>query len=871
MSSVDYLNALNSKGSGLNITQIVDSLVDAEKTPQKEMIETKISENNTSISAIAEIKNSLSTLSTSLKSLVGNTSLKPSSNSTSISVELTNPSKANTLDSSITVSSLATGQTLAFTGYASSETVVGGGTLVLERGDWSSGSFVASSTVSSKSLTVLSTDTLASLRDKINSLSYDVTASIVGAGDGTYNLVLKSSTGVGNALRVSATESPVGSGLSSIDNTTTNGTKQKIAGSDAAINVDGMSLTRTTNTIDDLFEGYTVNLINTTSSTAKLTSTVDTTTAKNNLQALVDSVNKLKTVLNDKTFRGSASAEPGELASDPAVRSLKNQIENNIKSSLTGFGADGVYLSNLGVRTNKDGTLSLNSRILETELKNNPSSLDAIFNSMYSSSSSLLSVSGGNNKTPTPGSFTFAMTAYVAGSLTGLVDTDTTPQVTSSDNTIQLTVDGTTSGTITVPSSHYSSQGALATAVRTAINSDSNLTAAGKSVSVSFVNGSYNITSVTKGASSSIALNSIGSNLDSFFKMSGSADTDNIGSTQSGTANTALTLNGSAVTATDPDGLVDAETLGSAGDLTIDGTFSSRAGASSEPFLNSLITINSANNLSGVEFNIVGTDIDGNSISETITGPTAGSTVVTTKIFKTISKIETDGSVNSVNVGTKAVFVDVNGKRASVTSAGGDESDKSFTIVGTDMSGNAQTEVISGPAASSTVISTKTFRTIQSITPNSNTTGSVTLGFSGVGITTTGVTGSASIDSVAMTADIENNIFTSISGNSIGIKVKYTGSGANATIYYGDSFIDRMTNYIDEILNSSNSILTNRVTRLNKEVSNQNVELSDLNTQFESIRSRYVSQFTAMEKAVTSLKSTGEYLTNLFEAMNKDD
>ena len=867
MSSVDYLNALNSKGSGLNITQIVDSLVDAEKTPQKEMIETKISENNTSISAIAEIKNSLSTLSTSLKSLVGNTSLKPSSNSTSISVELTNPSKANTLDSSITVSSLATGQTLAFTGYASSETVVGGGTLVFERGDWSSGSFVASSTVSSKSLTVLSTDTLASLRDKINSLSYDVTASIVGAGDGTYNLVLKSSTGVGNALRVTATESPVGSGLSSIDNTTTNGTKQKIAGSDAAINVDGMSLTRTTNIIDDLFEGYTVNLINTTSSSAKLTSTVDTTTAKTNLQALVDSVNKLKTVLNDKTFRGSASAEPGELASDPAVRSLKNQIENNIKSSLTGFGADGVYLSNLGVRTNKDGTLSLNSRILETELKNNPSSLDAIFNSMYSSSSSLLSISGGNSKTPTPGSFTFAMTAYVAGSLTGLVDTDTTPQVTSSDNTIQLTVDGTTSGTITVPSSHYSSQGALATAVQTAINSDSNLTAAGKSVSVSFVNGSYNITSVTKGASSSIALNSIGSNLDSFFKMSGSADTDNIGSTQSGTANTALTLNGSAVTATDTDGLVDAETLGGSGNFSIDGAQSGIAGSS----LNSHITISSSNNLSSRTFTITGTSVTGTSLTETITGPTASGTVTTTNLFKTVTQISSDGAASSVNVGTAAAFADTTGKRASVTSAGGDESDKSFTIVGTDMSGNAQTEVITGPSASSTVIGTKTFRTIQSITPNSNTTGSVTLGFSGVGITTTGVTGSASIDNVAMTADIENNIFTSISGNSIGIKVKYTGSGANATIFYGDSFIDRMTNYIDEILNSSNSILTNRVTRLNKEVSNQNVQLSDLNTQFESIRSRYVSQFTAMEKAVTSLKSTGEYLTNLFEAMNKDD
>ena len=349
--------------------------------------------------------------------------------------------------------------------------------------------------------------------------------------------------------------------------------------------------------------------------------------------------------------------------------------------------------------------------------------------------------------------------------------------------------------------------------------------------------------------------------------MSGSADTDNIGSTQSGIANTALTLNGSAVTATDTDGLVDAETLSGSGNFSIDGAQSGIAGSS----LNSHITISSSNNLSSRTFTITGTSVTGASLTETITGPTASGTVTTTNLFKTVTQISSDGAASSVNVGTAAAFADTTGKRASVTSAGGDESDKSFTIVGTDMSGNAQTEVITGPAASSTVISTKTFRTIQSITPNSNTTGSVTLGFSGVGITTTGVTGSASIDSVAMTADIENNIFTSISGNSIGIKVKYTGSGANATIYYGDSFIDRMTNYIDEILNSSNSILTNRVTRLNKEVSNQNVELSDLNTQFESIRSRYVSQFTAMEKAVTSLKSTGEYLTNLLEAMNKDD
>ena len=353
--------------------------------------------------------------------------------------------------------------------------------------------------------------------------------------------------------------------------------------------------------------------------------------------------------------------------------------------------------------------------------------------------------------------------------------------------------------------------------------------------------------------------------------MSGTTDNDNIGSSQSGTANTAMTLNGRSVTETDNDGLVDAETLGSAGDLTIDGVFSSRAGASSEPFLNSFLTINSANNLSGVEFNIVGTDIDGNSISETITGPTAGSTVVTTNIFKTISKIETDGSVNSVNVGTKAVFVDVNGKRPSITSTGGDESSKTFTIVGTDMSGNAQTEVITGPASSATAIGSKTFKTITSITPSANTTGSVTLGFSGTGVTTTGVTGSATLDGVSMSADIYNNQFTAISGNGSGIKVTYSGLGANGTVYYGDSFIFRLTDYIDNILNSSDSTLNNRETRLNTEVSTESTKLSDLDIQYENIKSRYMQQFSAMEKAVTSMKSTGEYLTSLFEAMSKDD
>ena len=167
---------------------------------------------------------------------------------------------------------------------------------MLEKGDWSSGSFVASSTVASKTLTVTETDTLESLKDKINALNYGVTASVLGAGDGTFTLVLKSEDGKENALRITSSESPSGSGLSSIDNTTTNASKQKLAASDASFTVDGIALTRSSNNITDLFNGYNVNLlasttVNGTDTPANLTGTVDTDAATTNLQSFVNAVN----------------------------------------------------------------------------------------------------------------------------------------------------------------------------------------------------------------------------------------------------------------------------------------------------------------------------------------------------------------------------------------------------------------------------------------------------------------------------------------------------------------------------------------------------------------------------------------------------
>ena len=80
--AVDYVSAINTKGSGLNITQIVDSLVEAETKPKKDLIDEKIEEKNLDISSIGKLTSEINTLQTSLTALSNISKFKTSSGNT---------------------------------------------------------------------------------------------------------------------------------------------------------------------------------------------------------------------------------------------------------------------------------------------------------------------------------------------------------------------------------------------------------------------------------------------------------------------------------------------------------------------------------------------------------------------------------------------------------------------------------------------------------------------------------------------------------------------------------------------------------------------------------------------------------------------
>ena len=196
-----------------------------------------------------------------------------------------------------------------------------------------------------------------------------------------------------------------------------------------------------------------------------------------------------------------------------------------------------------------------------------------------------------------------------------------------------------------------------------------------------------------------------------------------IATSQTGTASTELIINGLNSVASDSDGLVDNETLGSSGAFTLDGAQTSSGSASN---LKSTVSIQSSSNNESVTFTITGKDLDGNDQTETITGVN-NNTVKGTKLFTKITNISSDGAATGINVGTEPAFGSSLGTRISITSTS-NESDNSFTIVGIGTDGLSKTETISGPNSGKTVVSLGLFKTISSITPASNTLGNIEIG-----------------------------------------------------------------------------------------------------------------------------------------------
>lgn len=212
------------------------------------------------------------------------------------------------------------------------------------------------------------------------------------------------------------------------------------------------------------------------------------------------------------------------------------------------------------------------------------------------------------------------------------------------------------------------------------------------------------------------------------------ADDDGIADTQSVPAAGALALNGAFAEGDSVNNIAAAQTLGGAGNVTLNG--STVTGGVSYIYGKS-VQIISAGDDSGITFTVYGIGPDGlSSQVETVTG--SNTSVVATRLtFHSISQIAASGATDgNITVGTNgiAIIAEENTARQVLLTTSADDTALRFTIYGTNAQGNPISEVLTG-VNNTTAATVNHYQTITQILASAASTGTITFGTNGVGST----------------------------------------------------------------------------------------------------------------------------------------
>jgi flagellar hook-associated protein 2 len=241
-------------------------------------------------------------------------------------------------------------------------------------------------------------DTVSDLVDALTALD-GVTASLVYKGDGTYSIAVISDTGEENAISITSDSGDFNTVAGS------NGlpSQQVIAAADAELVVDGITITRSSNDITDLFDGTTVTLTAVTATTVTVSATEDSDIALGEMNVLIDYINANRTMLNEATKRGVNGAEPGPFAGDITLNGIKSRLASITTNPIYGFSANPIYLSDLGVRTELDGSISLNEDDFKAAFEADSTQYRAVFRSSVITGNSGITATKTSYANLTPG------------------------------------------------------------------------------------------------------------------------------------------------------------------------------------------------------------------------------------------------------------------------------------------------------------------------------------------------------------------------------------------------------------------------------------------------------------------------------------
>lgn len=351
-------------GSGFPIQSFVDATVNAERAPKEQLLNKRAADINVKLSAYGSLTGALDGFKTALGKLEGNDAFQKRSTSFSESGFVSAKASKNAVAGSYTL----VVEQLAQAHKAGSQAIdkateLGEGSLNISVGD------------ASFSVTVeKDKSTLSGIADAINRAENNkgVKATVVTDDAGSRLVLFSEKTGTDHQISLTVDEDTPG-GLSQLLDA--DGKLAEVqAAKNAELTIDGAMVTSQSNEIKDAIAGVTLTLdkANTTEKPdTRLTIGYDKKAVENNIKSLVDAFNKVADTVGSLTSFDADAGKASPLNGDTSTRNLMSQLRRMMSAPIEGTQPPVQSLTDLGITTNKDGTLELDSEQLQQQLDDN--------------------------------------------------------------------------------------------------------------------------------------------------------------------------------------------------------------------------------------------------------------------------------------------------------------------------------------------------------------------------------------------------------------------------------------------------------------------------------------------------------------------
>lgn len=353
-------------GSGLDLNGLLTSLMTAEQQPLL-ALKTKEASYQSRISALGSLKGALSAVQTAAQGLIPATGQSASDKFATY--------RATVSDTTLATATVATGAgvstyTLSNITLARNEQIRKTGFTLPAATDGTLSIKIGSG--AAVDVSVKGGSTLADVRDAINASTAGVTASIINNGTADYLTLTAKESGQTNQITITSSIAAWNSfdyappGSSTPDYINNNWTEQQEARS-ASVDINGLTVTSSSNTISTAISGVTINLLKESSAGTTLAISKDTTTSLiTALTTFVKAYNEANTTMSSLGAYNATTKVAGALQGDSSLRLPQTQIRNLLFSVTSESYSSYQRLSDIGVTLGKDGKLTLDSAKLTT-------------------------------------------------------------------------------------------------------------------------------------------------------------------------------------------------------------------------------------------------------------------------------------------------------------------------------------------------------------------------------------------------------------------------------------------------------------------------------------------------------------------------